>query len=561
MTKLQIIKKFFEKKDYPKILILIVIMILANINDLLSIGLLVPITYSLFGLAAESTSNNFLIIMINQFISSNTLMYNLVFLSIVFGIKNILIFYFNKYRIDFFGSVYLKNSKKIFQNYLNQDYKNFAKKNIFSTNQNIITEVRTIIDRLFNPVVIVISEIVILLFLIVFLLLSNEFYVFYLLVIFILFGLFYNKLFGNYLSKLGETRRVNEKKSRQIATEGLSGFKEILILKKQSFFVNQFHKSAYLNVISNNFFSYLQIIPRVLIETLLVIIFTILIAVGLSNDNSVPINSIIILLVVSYRLMPIVNRLATNYNYIKFALPVLDHFKKEKIFFSKQNKLNRQNNTVKKIKQIKFKNVYFKFSKKKNVLKGLTVTLPANKIIGIYGKSGSGKTTFLNLLVGLLKPTKGQVLINNVNLEEIDKQFQSNISYISQDGFLMDQSILVNILFDDPKSTKNQKRAIQCLKRVELYDQLKKSNNDINTVVGEGGKKLSAGQKQKLLIARALYNNKKILVFDEATNNLDKKSEEEILKVLKKIKINKTIILISHDQNVIKICDKVIKFS
>ena len=396
MTKLQIIKKFFEKKDYPKILILIVIMILANINDLLSIGLLVPITYSLFGLAAESTSNNFLIIMINQFISSNTLMYNLVFLSIVFGIKNILIFYFNKYRIDFFGSVYLKNSKKIFQNYLNQDYKNFVKKNIFSTNQNIITEVRIIIDRLFNPVVIVISEIVILLFLIVFLLLSKEFYVFYLLVIFILFGLFYNKLFGNYLSKLGETRRVNEKKSRQIATEGLSGFKEILILKKQSFFVNQFHKSAYLNVISNNFFSYLQIIPRILIETLLVIIFTILIAVGLSNDNSVPINSIIILLVVSYRLMPIVNRLTTNYNYIKFALPVLDHFKKEKIFFSKQNKLNRQNNTVKKIKQIKFKNVYFKFSKKKkNVLKGLTVTLPANKITGIYGKSGSGKTTFL----------------------------------------------------------------------------------------------------------------------------------------------------------------------
>ena len=244
MTKLQIIKKFFEKKDYPKILILIMIMILANINDLLSIGLLVPITYTLFGLTAESTSNNFLIIMINQFISSHTLMYNLVFLSIVFGIKNILIFYFNKYRIDFFGSVYLKNSKKIFQNYLNQDYKNFAKKNIFSTNQNIITEVRTIIDRLFNPVVIVISEIVILLFLIVFLLLSNEFYVFYLLVIFILFGLFYNKLFGNYLSKLGETRRVNEKKSRQIATEGLSGFKEILILKKQSFFVNQFHKSA-----------------------------------------------------------------------------------------------------------------------------------------------------------------------------------------------------------------------------------------------------------------------------------------------------------------------------
>ena len=106
-------------------------MILANINDLLSIGLLVPITYSLFGLAAESTSNNFLIIMINQFISSNTLMYNLVFLSIVFGIKNILIFYFNKYRIDFFGSVYLKNSKKIFQNYLNQDYKNFVKKIFF----------------------------------------------------------------------------------------------------------------------------------------------------------------------------------------------------------------------------------------------------------------------------------------------------------------------------------------------------------------------------------------------------------------------------------------------
>ena len=95
--------------------------------------------------------------------------------------------------------------------------------------------------------------------------------------------------------------------------------------------------------------------------------------------------------------------------------------------------------------------------KKKNVLKGLTVTLPANKITGIYGKSGSGKTTFLNLLVGLLKPTKGKVLINNVNLDEIDKEFQSNISYISQDGFLMDQSILVNILFDDPKSTKTKR--------------------------------------------------------------------------------------------------------
>ena len=154
-------------------------------------------------------------------------------------------------------------------------------------------------------------------------------------------------------------------------------------------------------------------------------------------------------------------------------------------------------------------------------------------MIGIFGKSGQGKTTLVNLLTGILKPTKGKIFFDKIKIDELEGFYQKNFFYISEDLFIFQDSIFKNISFGEPKNKKNLRKAIDALKKVELYDYVKKLDKGLDHVLLSNGKELSGGQKQKLIIARAIYFKKEIFIFDEATNSLDKKTENNIINLLK----------------------------
>ena len=542
-----------DEKDKFKIYLLLFFLILTTIFEILSLGILIPLTYTIFNINDQITSEkiNFLN---EKILIFDSLTENLILLASIFLIKNLLVFYFNKFRIDFSSDLYLKNSKKIFENYLNLNYEKFIETNSYKSNQNVINELRTLIDRLFNPFIVLTSEILIFIVIAFFLISLDQeivlFILFFLGVAAYLYFLIYRKFFKS----IGEDRRINEAISRQTVIEGILGLKDIQILNKKDFFLKRFIKHAKIFVFSNNSFAYAQVIPRLVLECLIVFVFVGIIIVSLKFFEMISSETIIIFLVVSYRILPSVNRSVSNINNIFYSLPILEYFIKRNVINLnsqkggeiKGKKLNFKN-------KIEFKNLYFKFKKNNKFLfVNLNLKIKKNSFVGIFGKSGVGKSTLINLLIGFLSPSKGQIKIDNYDLLNIKKEFQNKISYIGQDPFIIDDDIFKNITFDSNLNLKNKKIVINCLKKVNLYFDLKNKKNGFTEKLGTAGAKLSGGQKQKLILARALYFDKEILILDEATNSLDKRSEEEIFKIISKIKKRRTIIMITHDKELMK---------
>ena len=165
----------------------------------------------------------------------------------------------------------------------------------------------------------------------------------------------------------------------------------------------------------------------------------------------------------------------------------------------------------------------------------------------------------IDLITGLLEPSNGKILVDNFDIQNNLKKWQSKIGYVSQKVFLLDETIKKNIAFGVDESQINEKLIIESLKNSKIFDYVKKMKNGIDTFIGEQGIQLSGGQKQRVAIARELYRNPEILILDEATSGLDEKTENQFLDFLENLKKKLTIIIVSHRKNTLKNCDKIIQ--
>ena len=189
----------------------------------------------------------------------------------------------------------------------------------------------------------------------------------------------------------------------------------------------------------------------------------------------------------------------------------------------------------------------------------LNLEIKIGDTIGIFGDSGSGKSSFINLLIGLLKPKNGQILIDGIDINSNINSWRESIGYVPQNIFLIDDTLRRNISFDLELDSNDEKKLNECLKQSELINFVNNLQNGLDTIVGERGSRISGGQLQRVGIARALYNDPKILIFDESTSALDKETELEIIKNIYKFKSKKTLIIITHKKELLKECDKIYK--
>lgn len=205
--------------------------------------------------------------------------------------------------------------------------------------------------------------------------------------------------------------------------------------------------------------------------------------------------------------------------------------------------------------RIELKNVRFSY-KTEEILKGIDMVFEPNQITAIVGKSGSGKTTILNLISKLYDANAGEILFDDKNINSIsENDLRTNVGEISQSPYIFNTSIKQNLLFVKPDATDEE--LINSLKDAEIYKDIKKMKDGINTEIGENGVKLSGGQKQRVAIARLLLKNSKVIVFDEATSALDNNSQNKIVEMLEKYKANKTIIIVAHRLSTIVGADKI----
>tara|TARA_B100000035_G_C20998462_1_gene553666 strand:- start:735 stop:1634 length:900 start_codon:yes stop_codon:yes gene_type:complete len=263
----------------------------------------------------------------------------------------------------------------------------------------------------------------------------------------------------------------------------------------------------------------------------------------------------------AFRLMPSLTRIMNSIQKIIYNRPAIDVIYKE--FQDFDGNLSVKNNDKSKIQfseKIDFNNVSFKYSgSNKLILDNIKFSIDAGSIIGIIGESGSGKTTLINLLLGLLKPTDGSIKIDNLNMLQNLSAWQNHIGYVPQDVYLIDDTIRKNIAFALPESRINNAALELAIKKSKLDKLINNLEKGYNTQIGEFGDRLSGGQKQRISIARALYSNPKVLIFDEFTNSLDNETEKKIIDEIINFKRDKTVIMIAHRLSTLKSCDSIFK--
>jgi ATP-binding cassette subfamily C protein len=216
--------------------------------------------------------------------------------------------------------------------------------------------------------------------------------------------------------------------------------------------------------------------------------------------------------------------------------------------------------SIEKFQTLTFDKVGFYYSGTRNeILSNVSFVINSGDSIGIIGQSGSGKTTVIDLLLGLLSPTEGRVLFNDKSTSDksVLRQLRRQVAYIPQDIFLLDDTLENNITLGDKNPDNN--KIIESIRQAQLYSMMQNSSDGLNTLLGERGVRVSGGQRQRIALARAFYHDRDIIVMDEATSALDSKTEAEITKEIRSLRKNKTVIIIAHRVTTLQNCNHIFK--
>ena len=456
-------------------------------------------------------------------------------------------------------------SIELFENTLNQPYKVHISRNSSEIHAGI-RKVESLISYIFSPALTFIGSIFIS-FSIIFMLvnLNSSIAILTLAIFGVIYGLIIkftkNKIQNN--SKVIASKIIDVTKS---ISEGIGAIRNVILDKTQAAFINNFknaiipmrHASAWNLVTSQS--------PRYIVESLGIIALS-LIALAFTSSEDGIINLIPTLgafVLGIQKLMPIVQQTygafidaKTGWESVKDIVYLMEkHDLKDKNFKNKS--------PIKFFKKIELKNVSFNYSKNSDlVLKNLNLSIKKGECIGLIGETGIGKSTLIDIIMGLLKPTKGTLEIDGIpiNNEEKTLRWQKHISHVPQSIFLTDTSFKENIALGTPLHQIDSDRIIEVSKWAKIHETIMSKQDKYYTFVGERGVKLSGGQRQRIGIARALYKQASVLILDEATSSVDNKTESLIVESLRQHTRNLTVIIISHELTSLKYCDRIIELS
>tara|TARA_B110000858_G_scaffold197667_1_gene260173 strand:+ start:3424 stop:5187 length:1764 start_codon:yes stop_codon:yes gene_type:complete len=492
------------------------------------------------------------------------LLYMAIFIAFLFLVKNLyilgLIYYQETLSVKFRSEL----KKKFFSYYLNAPFELI---NSYSSSQvlrNTDDETSSYVTNFF---LILKSFKDFFLFLLIFiLLLIVDFTITLITVTFLLSILIlYFFLFHKKLKKIGEERLHAKNLLIKWILQSLNSLKDIKISKKEDKVLQKFTSKVGIFENSRRKINFIGAIPASAFEFIfVVIVFTLIIFISNTEvENILPILSLYIISFI--RMLPIFAKFGQVLSSLRSSFPSVLHLNSELQKFEKfqnlEKKIFDKTIKIKFEKNLNIENITFQYlNGDKKIFHNLNLSIEKGKAIGFVGKSGSGKTTLINIISGLLSPSKGQITADGVDIFKNIDSWHKKIGLVPQDNFLLDDTILKNIVFLNDENKVDEKRLKDAIYYSALSEFINELELGVNTNVGEGGALLSGGQIQRVILARLLYNDPQILILDEFTNSLDPESENHILEklnLLKKEK-NKNFFIISHKIKPLKLCDEII---
>ena len=554
-----------SKKELINFYLLVFLFFISTILEIFGISIFLPLLKSIID-PNFSTNNN----LINNFNffkveSQSSLIINycliivfLFILKIFFSLISII--YFN----NFIASKQKKISYFLIENYLDQKFIFFLNNNSSKLIQNSINETSQITYTYLSSVIILIPEIFFLTGIIVFLTILNPLESLMIISSLLLFlCIFYNMFKKKYLD-YGIIRNENDTKRYQVLEETFGSIKDIILKNKKNFFLKRFKKHNDASVFSSKKVMIFQSFPRFIFE-LLVIISFVLITIYLTHNNQIIsiLPTLGLFAAISFRAIPSINKIFSCLNNIKYSSRSIDIVIKEIKSYQNKRVINQnfQKEPIIFDNEITLKNIEFKFpNTDNNIFETIDFSIKKNSFIGIMAESGVGKSTLMNIMCGLLTPSNGNIFSDTKLVNTESNEWKKKFGIVPQNFFMLDDTIENNITFGDDIK-KNELLFEKAINQSELREFIESRENKFLEIIGQKGTKISGGQQQRLAIARALYFDPEILIFDEATNSLDKKTENSILNTIKKMASTKTIIQISHDPDALKYCEEIFKLS
>lgn len=368
------------------------------------------------------------------------------------------------------------------------------------------------------------------------------------------------------IKRYGSAYRKELASANKWILQSINGIKSIKVSNTQGFFQEKYRKHANRMVDAERKNLTMGSIPKLIIEALTISCFLIymLLMVLRGADLSDMFPDISAFAVAAMRLLPSVNKISTTINQVPFLEGSLDNIIDHLYSENEKSHDTVQENIVHRITQfeekIELKEVTFSYPQtKRKILDKASICINAGQSIGIVGSSGAGKTTLVDIILGLLEPQEGIVEVDGIDIKEDMEGWHKQLAYIPQNIFLMDSTIKENVAFGIDKSEIDDEKVWDALRSAHLDELVKGWEKGLDTEIGEGGIRLSGGQRQRVGIARALYSSPKILFFDEATSALDNETEREVMSAIDELKGKRTIIIVAHRLTTIEKCDSVYK--
>ena len=567
------IRYIFDRKQKIQLLVLGIMIFIGGFLETLGVGAMMPVVMVLITpdeLMKYIGKYAFLQEICDFFRLQNVEQITMALLLALMGvyiIKNIYILYLTYKQNAFIDRNRNRMISRVMAEFLNRPYEQYLGADIptvFRITDNDIPHAFTLMLSLIQ----LMSEVVVSGLIFVMMLIMDAEMTLFVIVLFGVLTILIIKVFKPRLNEIGSKNQSIQSRIAKWRIQAIYGLKDVKVLNREEFFVRNYYESGKVGASMSTTYAVLNNMPRLLIETVFIVgvLGFLMLFIKGGGDMSLMVSTVSAFGVAAMRVLPSVNRINTYITQISYTQPSLDFvyqnlqegMKTDAMLAERKAKAQKEKLRLE--HQIELNHISFHYpDSDKDIFTDAHMVVPKGKSVGIIGTSGAGKSTVVDILLGLLHAQEGEITCDGVDIFRNYESWLAQVGYIPQSIYLVDESIRDNIAFGIDKDKINEKRIWEVLAEAQLKEFVEELPEGLDTTIGDRGVRLSGGQRQRIGIARALYHDPEILVFDEATSALDNDTEAAVMDAVNSFHGKKTMIIIAHRLNTIEKCDIVYK--